>query len=130
MHSRTAGLQGGHSSTIQLCAAEGDLDGVKRLLNLGEDVDGVDEDGNTALHFAAEVGSAEVTRLLLERSADANVGNDEGDRPLHKATINNHVDIVALLVAGGADPNAQVQISLPLLLFRRNHWGVSHWFSA
>ena len=81
----------------------------------------MDEDGNTALHFAAEVGSTEVTRLLLERSADANVGNDEGDRPLHKATINNHVDIVALLVAGGADPNAQVQKSLLLLPFRCNH---------
>ena len=40
------------------------MDGVKRLLNLGEDVDGIDEDGNTGLHMAAESGAEEVVRWV------------------------------------------------------------------
>lgn len=98
---------GGHSSTLQECAAEGDIEGVKRLLNLGEDIDDVDQEGNTALHYAAEGGFQDVTKFLLERGADASSQNDDGDRPMHKATINNYVDIIALLVAGHADVNAQ-----------------------
>jgi ankyrin repeat protein len=100
--------QAGPSSTLQECSADGDLDGVKRLLNLGEDVDGIDEEGNTALHMAAECGTEDVVRFLVERGADANAVNDEGDSPLHKATISNFVNIIGLLVTGHADVNIQV----------------------
>lgn len=100
--------QAGPSSTLQECSADGDLDGVKRLLNLGADVDGIDEEGNTALHMAAESGTENVVSFLVDRGADANAVNDEGDSPLHKATINNFVDIIGLLVTGHADVNIQV----------------------
>ncbi len=38
---------------------------MKRLLNLGEDVDGIDEDGNTGLHMAAESGAEEIVKFLV-----------------------------------------------------------------
>jgi len=59
---KTPYQQAGPSSTLQECSADSDLDGVKRLLNLGEDVDGIDEEGNTGLHMAAESGAEEVVR--------------------------------------------------------------------
>lgn len=102
--------QAGHNSSLPECAAEGDLEGVKRLLNLGEDVDSIDEQGNTALHFSAENGFEEIAALLLSRRADANAANEDGDTPLHKATISNYINILALLVAGQADVNAQVRL--------------------
>ena len=48
-------MQAGGSTVLE-CASSGDADGVKRLLNLGEDADEIDSDGNTALHCAAEAG--------------------------------------------------------------------------
>lgn len=108
----TAYMQAGHSSTLQECAAEGDLDGVKRLVNLAEDVDCIDEDGNTALHYAAESGFDAIIKFLVEKGANLNAVNDEGDTALHKATVNNFVAIIQLLIAGRADVNAQVHPSL------------------
>lgn len=87
------------------------MEGLKRLVNIGEDVDGVDEEGNTALHCAAEAGFHEIVSFLLSRGADADAKNDEGDTPLHKAVINNYVEVIATLVAGNADVNAQVQVT-------------------
>ena len=104
-------LQAGHSSTLQECAAENDLDGAKRLLNLGEDVDSIDEEGNTALHYAAECGADSIVKYLVEKGADLNAVNDEGDTPLHKATISNFVPVIETLIAGHADVNAQASIS-------------------
>ncbi len=40
---------------------------MKRLLNLGEDVDGIDEDGNTGLHMAAESGAEEIVKFLVSQ---------------------------------------------------------------
>lgn len=81
---------------------------MKRLLNLGEDVDDIDEEGNTALHYAADGGFDAIVKLLVEKSADLNAANEEGDTAMHKATISNFVGIIELLVAGGANVNAQV----------------------
>ena len=108
-------MQAGHSSTLQECAAEGDLDGVKRLVNLAEDVDCIDEDGNTALHYAAEGGFEAIVTFLVEKAARLDAVNDEGDTALHKATVNNFVEVIKLLIAGHANVNAQVCFTLLLV---------------
>ena len=46
------------SSTASDCATLGDIDGLRRLLNLGGDVEDMDSDGNTALHRASEAGQS------------------------------------------------------------------------
>lgn len=71
-------------------------------------MNGIDEDGNTALHFAAENGAEDIVRLLVDKGADLNAVNDEGDTPLHKATVSNYAEVIALLIEGHADVNAQV----------------------
>lgn len=55
--------QGG--STVRDCAANGDMYGLKRLLNLGGDVEEMDTERNTALHYAAEAGPATISLFLL-----------------------------------------------------------------
>ena len=44
-------------------------------------MDAVDDEGQTALHYAATVESAASCRLLLEAGADPEVEDDDGDTP-------------------------------------------------
>lgn len=61
------------------CAARGDAEACKRLLDSGDILDvnwKRPEDGNTALHVAAEEGHAKVARVLLAAGASPEVTND------------------------------------------------------
>lgn len=51
---------------------EGDLDGIKELLDSGTDVNFRDIDDRTALHVAACQGSSDVVKVLLENGAQVN----------------------------------------------------------
>lgn len=55
---------------LMYMANEGDLEGIKELLNSGTDVDFRDIDERTALHVAACQGRTDVVQLLLSRGAD------------------------------------------------------------
>jgi ankyrin repeat protein len=60
-----------------------------------------DEDGRTALHFAARVGYIEIVKTLLLNKADPNITDNNGWRAFDLAVINNQVDIVNALIAAG-----------------------------
>jgi len=49
---------------------EGKIDVVKELLDLGIDVDGLDDKFFTPLQMAAKCGHYEIVELLLEKGAD------------------------------------------------------------
>jgi hypothetical protein len=51
------------------------LEAVKLALELGNDVNAVDKNGNTAMHGAAFKQLPEVVKLLAARGADINVWN-------------------------------------------------------
>ena len=55
---------------LMYMANEGDLDGIKELLDSGSDVNFRDIDGRTALHIAACQGQTDVVELLLQRGAE------------------------------------------------------------
>jgi len=64
------------------------LEAVKLLLDLGADVDAVDNNGDTAMHGAAYGNFPTVVQLLAERGADPNVwkrANKQGRTPLYIA---------------------------------------------
>jgi ankyrin repeat protein len=50
-------------------------DSLSRLLDLGADINAVDNDGNTALHLAAEISACAAIRLILERKPDLAIIN-------------------------------------------------------
>lgn len=86
---------------------EGNLEGVKDILERGEDVNIKDEMGCTALIKASEFGHEEIAKLLIEKGADVNAREDAaGCTALMLAAFWRYKEIVKLLVEKRADVNA------------------------
>ena len=80
---------------------------VQLLLELGTDAKAADNDGWTALMFAARGGHEAVAKLLLEHGADVNAAaNSDGWTALMVATRLGHEAVAKLLLEKGADVNA------------------------
>ncbi|GFO07066.1 protein fem-1-like protein [Plakobranchus ocellatus] len=71
---------------------------TKFSLHHGVPINAADEQGNTALHYAAEAGHPEVTRLLVETGADASLVNKAGCSPLQGAAENRHQQVAEYLI--------------------------------
>ena len=81
-----------------------DLDNIPVYL-LPRDVnDAADEDGMTALHFAAQNGNTDVVRYLLENGADIKAQDIKLERAaIHFAAENGSLECVKFLTEHGAD---------------------------
>ena len=78
---------------------------VGALLERGVDVNQVQIDGMTALHWAAYLDDLEMAKLLVNAKADVKTSNRFGVTPLSLACTNGNESIVNLLLDAGADPN-------------------------
>ena len=65
------------------------------------------QDGQTALHFAAEHQDVALTMLLYMKGADLNAKDSQGQTPLHKAAQAGNYQLVAFLVKAGANATSQ-----------------------
>ena len=84
-------------------ASAGNADTVRALLTSPNvDVNGVDDQGNTALILAGRFGHNEVVRALLIARADVRVKNNEGKTALMLAAEGGHDQTVATLTEAGA----------------------------
>ena len=88
---------------LPAAAMAGDRDAVRRLLDLGFDVDSPDAQGCTALLRAAGGGFASTVELLLARGADPQRAANTGATPLSAAVSMRQVEIVGALLAAGTD---------------------------
>lgn len=77
------------------------------------DINEVDEEGNTLLHYAAEMNDADLITFFVIKGADSELKNYKGDTPLHVAINNNSYDAAKVLAAIGGN------------LFAKNMEGVS-----
>ena len=84
----------------------GDLDRVRVLIADGVDVNTVDGDGTTALHWAAHHDDLESGRELLNAGADPTLANQFGAQPIALASENGSAKFIQLLLDAGANPNA------------------------
>lgn len=90
-----------------LSAAEaGDIGRARAYLAARADVNAVDADGTTALHWSVRRQLTALTTQLLRAGAAADEANRLGVRPLHLAIANADEGTVELLLAAGADPDS------------------------
>ena len=66
---------------------------VKKLLELGADVNIKDDRGWTPLHYAVSEGKSEIATLLIEYGANANSVNKFGSIPAHWAAQEGYKNI-------------------------------------
>lgn len=89
----------------------GDQDYVREYLDSSPEsgifVHGVDNDGESALSYAACERSPAIVKLLLDRSANANFQNKDGRTPLMQAALWGRYKSVRHLLKYGADKNLQ-----------------------
>lgn len=78
-------------------------DRVEKLLARGADVTIQDNDGDTALHGAAQTGNVEIMRVLLDKGANVNAKNKQGGTPLMWTAVYGNDDAARLLLSRGAD---------------------------
>ncbi|OBZ16637.1 MULTISPECIES: M48 family metallopeptidase [Bacillales] len=89
-------------------AADSDLKRVQALLAAGIDPDTTDEEGWTALMWAAQLNETEIGEALINAGADLNlVESSYEETALTVALYNGSLEMVALLLEEGAFPDLQ-----------------------
>ena len=87
-------------------AGEVSLEKVKSLLKADPKlVESKDDQGKTALHWAASAGRKDIVLALLGTGANKDAKDDQGCTPLHEAAKEDKPEVVSLLAAKGADRN-------------------------
>jgi ankyrin repeat protein len=81
---------------------------MRRLKDLGADVDASDRNGWTATHFAAEFGEMRLLRWVINDAGGSPMKvSKDGETPLHRAARGGNLACVTLLVNHGAFINAK-----------------------
>lgn len=90
-----------HEAVRWYCSS---ADWVWLMLERGEDIEGRDEEGQTALHVACTQGTPVIVNFLIQQGADVDARNKNGQTPLHVA---KNAEVVRSLCAAGADAKAR-----------------------
>ncbi|EAW10550.1 Ankyrin repeat protein [Aspergillus clavatus NRRL 1] len=104
-------VNGERRTPLHEAAQKGYEASTRKLLELGADIDALDEAGRSALHFAVEdpcqERSTAVLELTLEHGANTEVGElYVGNKPLHWAITDKVWDGMEVLLDHGADIEA------------------------
>lgn len=87
-------------------AERNDVEAVRALLQRGEDANGAQPDGVSALHWAALNNNVEIVDLLLYAGATVKPTTRVGGyTPLHLASQRGNAEVVTRLLESGADAN-------------------------
>jgi len=96
-------------------AVENKPKSIQKYIDLGGNVNSIDECKRSALHRACLYGAMECVQILVRNKAKLNLQDKLGDTALHWACRGGDVQIVKLLVDAGARINAKDKLySTPL----------------
>jgi len=115
-----AGVSPAAHAGVAAAARNSDVEAVRAQLAAGADVNAPENDGTSALLWAAYQSSPELVSLLLAAGADPNAANRFGVTPLLQASRYGDAATMRALLAGGADPErAQRDGETPLMAAAR-----------
>jgi hypothetical protein len=98
---------GFNAAALLVSAGKGELDMIRRAIEIGIDVDIQDKRGWSALMVAAQMKQPLAAQLLIELGADVNLATERGQTALMTA-LGSGDDVTArLLLEKGADLSAQ-----------------------
>ena len=83
-----------------------DVASLRTLIDKHVDVNAVQPDGTTALHWAVEGDSLEIVQVLLRAGANVKAANRYGITPLWLASLNGNASVIGALLEAGADAAA------------------------
>lgn len=83
--------------TLQELIKQGKIEEAKNRFANQYDINGADEDGNTALHLAAQINNVDLVTFLVIRGADSKIKNAKGQTPLHLAIATDCFDVASFL---------------------------------
>jgi uncharacterized protein len=126
---RTAALVLAIAGTINFAAASDiadaamkrDATAVRSMLQAGTDVNAVQADGATALHWAAYHGDVALASDLIAAGAKPSVANRNGSTPMWLAATHGDAAMLEVLIKAGADANEMMELGRrPLMLAARS----------
>ena len=93
------------TNPLHWAAEKGDVAMMQRLIEVGniDNVDVLDEFGDTPLILACGYDHLEIVKFLLKQGAKLSVRGDDGYTPLHCAAINGNLELSQELFAAGFD---------------------------
>ena len=95
------------NESLIAAAKEGDLAGVRVMIEQGASPTGTNQYGQTALMFASNEGHKDVAEFLIQQGADVNAVDGQGNSALMDAAGGGFFpDLIKLLYEKGAKVNA------------------------
>ena len=108
-------------SDVADAAMSGNVEAVQRLIQSGANVNVMQADGATAIHWAAYHGNADMVELLLAAGANPEATNRNGSTPMWLAAERGDTAVLEVLLEGGANPNELLPLGRrPLMLAARS----------
>ncbi len=92
----------GNITALMGVARNGNIDGVKFLVEKGADINIKDEYGATALLYAADKGHADIVKYLISKGADVHLRTKNGKTALSLAIKYKNDEVIKILKAKGA----------------------------
>ena len=109
------------NSKLLEAAEKGDTDKIWELIEQGADINAQNEDGMTALMYAARYGhlTPELLETLVSHGADVNARDNKGRTALMLSALHGHLtpELLEALVSIGADVNAQDKDGMTALIW-------------
>ncbi|KAK3413736.1 hypothetical protein EUGRSUZ_I02298 [Eucalyptus grandis] len=94
---------------LHTLAASGEFYLMNALLKHNVDINAVDKEGATLMHYAVQTASSQAIKILLLYNIDINLQDNDGWTPLHLAVQSRRTDVVRLLLIKGADKTIKNQ---------------------
>lgn len=113
------------NETIFDLISQGRYEEAKDRFKTKEDINAADDNGNTALHLAAQKNEADLVSFLVIKGADTDIKNNAGDIPLHTAVKNDALDCAKVLAIVHGDifeKDAQGNMAIDIALRKGDDW--------